>query len=125
LIGGVILFAGFLLLALIGVMTRMSQLRAFHLEEVPQLAEYMPRIPAQERLHGLSLDRRQGFLSAAGMVAVVTAVLIGGSAGLLASVLSRHSLSVALPIGALVAIAAGLGLTEHQRAAWMRAESAL
>jgi hypothetical protein len=63
-----------------GYARRMSRLRAFYLEEVPQLAEYMPRVPAQERLHGLSLDRRQGLLTAAGMVAVVTAVLIGGSA---------------------------------------------
>jgi hypothetical protein len=128
-------------MALIGVMTflrvlqsgiedhgyarRMSRIRAFYLEEVPQLAEYMPRVPPQERLHGLSLDRRQGLLTAAGMVAVVTAVLIGGSAGLLASVLSGHSLAVALPIGAVLAVAAGLGLTEYQRAAWRRDESAL
>jgi hypothetical protein len=59
------------------------------------------------------------------MVAVVSAVLIGGSAGLLASVLSGHSPPVALPVGAVVAVAAALGLTEYQRAAWMRAESAL
>ena len=98
-------------LALIGLMTfqrvlqsgiedhgyarRITRLRAFYFEQVPQLASYMPRVPAAERLsaHGLSRDRLQGFLTAAGMVAVVTAVLIGGTAGLLCSVLFNHSLA--------------------------------
>jgi hypothetical protein len=57
------------------------------------------------------------------MVAVVTAVLVGGSAGLLASVLSSHSLPVALPVGALVAAAALFGLTEYQRAIWLRGDA--
>jgi hypothetical protein len=129
-------------LALIGLMTfervlqsgiedhgyarRISQLRAFYFEQVPQLTEYMPRIPLQERISvlGLSHGRRQGFLTAAGMIAVVTAVLTGGCAGLLCSVLFNHSLAPALSVGAVVAIASVLGLTEYQRAVWMRADAA-
>ena len=79
-------------LALIGLMTfqralqsgiedhgyarRISRLRAFYFERVPQLTDYMPRVPAQEGIsaRGLSGGRGQGFLTTAGMVAVVTAV---------------------------------------------------
>jgi hypothetical protein len=125
-------------LALIGLMTfervlqsgiedhgyarRISRLRAFYFEQVPQLTSYMPPVPAEERLsvHGLSRGRLQGFLTAAGLVAVVTAVLVGGTAGLLCSVLFNHSLAPALIVGAAVALAALCGLTEYQRAAWSR-----
>jgi hypothetical protein len=90
-------------LALIGLMTfqrvlqsgvedhgyarRISRLRVFYFERVPQLAEYMSRVPAEEgtSARGLSHGRGQGFLTTAGMVAVVTAVLVGGFAGLLCS----------------------------------------
>jgi hypothetical protein len=100
-------------LALIGLMTfqrvlqsgiedhdyarRISRLRAFYFEQVPQLGAYMPRVTAQERLsaRGLSHGRLQGFLTAAGMVAVVTAVLVGGSAAMLGSVLLDHLLAPA------------------------------
>lgn len=128
-------------LALIGLMTfqralqsgiedhgyarRISRLRAFYFERVPQLTDYMPRVPAQEGIsaRGLSGGRGQGFLTTAGMVAVVTAVLVGGFAGLLCSVLVDHRLAPALSAGAVVAIAALLLLTEYQRASWIRTDS--
>lgn len=108
-----------------GYARRIAQLRAFYFEQVPQLTPYMPRVPAQERIvaRGLSQGRLQGFLTTAGMVAVVTAALVGGGAGLLASVLSSHSLAVSLPVGAVVAAAALAALTEFQRATWLRAEA--
>jgi hypothetical protein len=110
-----------------GYAERISQLRRFYFDQVPQLTPYMPRLPPQERViaRGLSDRRVQGFLTTAGMVAVVTAVLVGGAAGLLASVLSSHSLPIALPVGAVVAAVAVLGLTEYQRATWKHAEAAL
>ena len=52
-------------------------------------------------------------------------MLVGGAAGLLASVLSNHSLPIALPVGAVVAAVAPLGLTEYQRATWRHAEAAI
>jgi hypothetical protein len=99
-----------------GYAQRITQLRAFYFERVPELTPFMPRVPPQERIiaRGLSHGRLQGFLTAAGMVAVVTAVLVGGAAGLLGSVLSHHSLPIALA-----------GLTEYQRATWIRADAAL
>jgi hypothetical protein len=108
-----------------GYARRISRLRAFYFERVPQLTEYMPRVPAQEGIsaRGLSHGRGQGFLTTAGMVAVVTAVLVGGFAGLLCSVLFEHRLAPALSAGAVVAIAALVALTEYQRAAWIRTDS--
>ena len=74
-------------------------------------------------MHGLSHGRGQGFLTTAGMVAVVTAVIIGGFAGLLCSVLFDHRLAPALSVGAVVAVGASVALTEYQRAAWIRTDS--
>jgi hypothetical protein len=129
-------------LALIGLMTfervlqsgvedhdyarRIAQLRTFYFDQVPLLIEWMPRVPAQEQLsaRGLSGGRAQGFLTAAGMVAIVTAVLLGGAAGLVCSVLFNHALAPALGAGAVVAIAGLFGLTEYQRSVWIRADAA-
>jgi hypothetical protein len=107
-----------------GYARRIPRLRAFYFERVPQLSEYMPRVPAQEGIlaRGLSHGRGQGFLTTAGMVAVVTAVLVGGFAGLLCSVLFDHRLAPALSAGAVVAIAALVALTECQLAAWIRTD---
>jgi hypothetical protein len=128
-------------LALIGLMTfqrvlqtgiedhgyarRISRLRGFYFERVPQLTDYMPRVPAQEGIsaRGLSAGRGQGFLTTAGMVAVVTAVLVGGFAGLLGSVLFDHRLAPALSAGAVVGVVSLFALTEYQRAAWIRTDS--
>ena len=91
------------------------------------MSEYMPRVPAQQGIsaRGLSRGRGQDFFTTAGMVVVVTAVLVGGLAGLLCSVLFDHRLAPALSAGAVVAIAALVALTEYQRAAWIRTDSSI
>ena len=88
------------------------------------MSEYMPRVPAQQGIsaRGLSHGRGQDFFTTAGMVVVATAVLVGGLAGLLCSVLFDHRLAPALSAGAVVAIAALVALTEYQRAAWIRTD---
>jgi hypothetical protein len=108
-----------------GYARRISRLRAFYFDRVPQLTKYMPRVPAEEDIaaRGLAHGRRQGFLTTAGMVAVVTAVLVGGFAGLLCSVVFDHRLAPSLSAGAVVAVAALFALTEYQRAAWLRSDS--
>ena len=68
--------------------------------------------------------RAQRFLTAAGMVAIVTAVLLGGAAGLVCSVLFNHALAPALGAGAVVAIAGLFGLIGYQRNVWIRADAA-
>jgi len=108
-----------------GYARRISRLRGFYFESVPQLTNYIPRAPAEEAIsaRGLSHGRGQGFLTTAGMMAVITAVLIGGFAGLLCSVLFDHRLALALSGGAVLAAGALLALTEYQRAAWIRADA--
>ncbi len=62
----------------------------------------------------------QGFLTVAGLVGVITAVLGGSAAGLLAGIAAGHSLVAALAVGAVVASAALTGLMRYQHSAWKR-----
>ena len=64
------------------------------------------------------------FLTVAGMVAVITAVLAGSAGGLLAAVASGHSLVAALVAGVVVAAAALTGLMWYQNSAWIRGSRA-
>jgi hypothetical protein len=61
-------------------------------------------------------------VTVAGMIAVITAVLSGSAGGLLAAVVSGHSLVVALVAGVVVATAALTGLMRYQNSAWMAFE---
>ena len=58
------------------------------------------------------------------MVGVVTAVLAGSAAGLLAAVATDDSLVAALVAGAVVGVATLAWLMRHQRSAWKRARAA-
>ena len=62
----------------------------------------------------------QQFVTLAGMVAVITAVLAGSAGGLLAAVASGHSLVAALVAGVVVAAGALTGLMRYQNSAWIR-----
>jgi hypothetical protein len=55
---------------------------------------------------------------------VITAVLSGSAAGLLAAVVSGHSLVAALAGGVPVAAAALTGLMRYQNSAWIRGTTA-
>jgi hypothetical protein len=63
-------------------------------------------------------------VTVAGMVAVITAVLAGSAGGLLAAVVSGHSLVAALVAGVVVAAAALTGLMRYQNSAWIRGTTA-
>ena len=56
------------------------------------------------------------FVTVAGMVAVITAVLAGSAGGLLAAVTSGHLLVA----GVVVAAAALAGLMRYQNSAWIQ-----
>ena len=73
---------------------------------------------------GRGLRLWQQFLTVAGMVAGITAVLAGSASGLLAVVASGHSLLVALVAGVVVAAAALTWLMRYQNAVWIRATAA-
>jgi hypothetical protein len=91
-----------------GYARRVARLRGYYFEYAPELVGYLLSVPPAERLRmqGLRGGWWQGFLTVAGMVAVVTAVLAGSTAGLLAAVVSGHSLVAALVAGVLVAVVA-------------------
>jgi len=81
-------------------------------------------VPAAQRLNiqGLRGGPWQTFVTVAGMVSVVTAVLAGSAAGLLAAIVSGQPLIAALVAGVLVAIAVLIVLMRRQTAAWQRAD---
>jgi hypothetical protein len=109
-----------------GYTRRIARLRGYYFQYAPELAGYLLSVPAAERLRmqGLQGAAWQGFLTVAGMVAVVTAVLAGSTAGLLAAVVSGHSLVAALVAGVLVAVTALVWLMRYQRSAWERVSTA-
>ena len=109
-----------------GYTRRIARLRGYYFQYAPELAGYLLSVPAAERLRmqGLQGAAWQGFLTVAGMVAVVTAVLAGSTAGLLAAVVPGHSLVAALVAGVLVAVTALVWLMRYQRSAWERVSTA-
>jgi hypothetical protein len=78
-----------------GYARRIALLRGYYFDQAPELTPYLLSVPHEERLHvqGLWGGRWQKFRTVAGMVAVVTAVLAGSAIGLLAAVVSDHSLA--------------------------------
>ena len=109
-----------------GYARRIALLRAYYFDEAPELAPYLLSVPPEARLEvqGLWGGRWQGFRTVAGMVAVITAVVAGSAAGLLAAVVSDHSLAAALAAGGLVAVPALILLMRYQRSAWRRSAEA-
>jgi hypothetical protein len=110
-----------------GYTRRIERLRGYYFQYAPELVGYLLGVPQTERLRIQGVGgggRWQGFLTVAGMVGVVTAVLAGSAAGLLAAVVSGHSLVVALVAGVLVAVVALLWLMRYQRSAWERVSAA-
>jgi hypothetical protein len=109
-----------------GYAHRIARLRGYYFQYAPELEGYLLSVPPTERLHiqGLRGGRWQVFLTVAGMVGVVTAVLAGSAAGLLAAVASGHSLVVALVVGVVVAVAVLVWLMRFQASAWDRVSTA-
>jgi hypothetical protein len=106
----------------LGYASRIARLRGYYFQYAPELAGYLLSVPPQERLHlqAIGGGRSQKFLTAAAMVGLVTAVLAGSAAGLLAAVVAGHVLIT----GVLVAIVMFAALIRFQVSAWRR-EAAL
>ena len=109
-----------------GYAQRIARLRGYYFQYAPELVGHLLSVPAAERLRiqGLKSGRWQKFVTIAGMVSVVTAVLAGSGAGLLAAVVTGDNLVAALVAGLLVALAALAALLRIQAAAWDRASTA-
>lgn len=105
-----------------GYAERIARLRAYYFDSAPELAPYLASVPPPQRLviQGLRGGYRQGFRTIAGMVSVVTAVLAGAAAGLIAAIADGHSGVAGFVTGAIVGIAVLAVLMEFQREAWQR-----
>jgi hypothetical protein len=105
------------------LMRRVALLREYYFREAPELRQYLVTVPLSEVLTAGSLlaGRGQSLRTVAGMVAVVTAVLAGATAGLIAIAASSHSLAAALISGVVVALAAMTVLMRFQERAYRRA----
>jgi len=95
-----------------------------------RLQQYLVTVPLSEVLTAGSLLagrgqllRGQSLRTVAGMVGVITAVLAGATAGLVAIAGSSHSLAAALISGVLVSLAAMAVLMRFQERAYRRAQT--
>jgi hypothetical protein len=103
---------------------RIAQLRDYYLDHAPELSGYLVNPAERLPTPGRGIGLWQQFVTVAGMVAVITAVLAGSAGGLLAAVVSGHSLVAALIVGLVVAAAALTGLMRYQNSAWIRGSAA-
>jgi hypothetical protein len=104
----------------LGYARRIAQLRDYYFGHAPEVAGYLSRPAERLPAAGLGIGLWQQFVTAAGMVAVITAVLSGSAGGLLTAVVSGHSLVAALVVGVVVAVAALTMLMRYQNSAWIR-----
>ena len=106
-----------------GYAQRIARLRGFYFDWAPEMTGYLARVPPPQRLviQGLDTGHWQGSRTIAGMVSVVTAVLAGSAAGLIAAVAAGHSAVAGFVTGGAVTFAAVVALMRVQNAAWRRA----
>jgi len=103
-----------------GYAERIARLRAYYFDCAPEITSYLASVPPPQRLaiQGLRAGSWQGFRTVAGMVGVVTAVLAGSTAGLIAAVAADHSGVVGFITGGVVALAVLVALMRFQSSAW-------
>jgi hypothetical protein len=103
-----------------GYAQRIARLRAFYFDCAPEIAGYLVSVPPPRRLsiQGLDAGPWQGSRTIAGMVGVVTAVLAGSAAGLIAVVAAGHSAVAGFVAGGVVAVATLGTLMRFQNSAW-------
>jgi hypothetical protein len=126
----------------LGYARRIALLRGYYFDEAPELIPYLLGVPEllqadlpQPPLHAGAEEKRppqvQGlrgghwhaYRTVAGMVAFITAVLAGSGVGLLAAILTAHSLAAALAAGGTTAVATLAVLIRYQESAWKRSAS--
>jgi membrane protein implicated in regulation of membrane protease activity len=97
---------------------RIARLRSYYFRHAPELTDYLLSVSPEKRLvvQGLATGSWQALLTIPGMVAVITGVLVGATAGTLVAVVSDHSLTAALAIGCVAAVATIWGLWRRGQA---------
>jgi hypothetical protein len=95
---------------------RIARLRAYYFDYAPELTHYLAstRQLAAHGFHGQVLQ------TIAGMIGVVTAVLTGSAAGLLATVVAGHSGVAGFTAGGVTGVTVLAALMWYQHSAWGR-----
>jgi hypothetical protein len=103
-----------------GYAQRIARLRGFYFDYAPEITGYLVSVPPPQRLsiQGLDTGCWRGSRTIAGMVGVVTAVLVGSAAGLIAAVAAGHSAVAGFGTGAAAAVATVVALMRFQSLAW-------
>jgi hypothetical protein len=108
----------------LGYARRIARLRAYYFDNAPELMPYLLSIEPERRLRvqGLAGGYFQEFRTVAGMVAVITAVLVGAEAGLAVIwVFDAPAASFAaggvVALGSLFAMMKYMGSASHRAAA--------
>lgn len=105
----------------LGYERRIALLRGYYFDEAPELIPYLLSVPEQHRLRVDVLGGRwQAYRTVASMIALITAVLAGSAVGLLAAIISAHSLAAALAVGGTAAVATLAALMRRQGSVWKR-----
>jgi hypothetical protein len=102
---------------------RIARLRAYYFDFAPELTHYLASVPPSRRLAilGLRSGYWPAFRTTAGMIGVVTAVLTGSAAGLLATIAASHSAVAGFVTGGLVGAAVLAALMWFHFSAWAQA----
>src|SRR5215469_15010057 len=100
-----------------GYAQRIARLRAFYFDRVPEITGYLISVPPPQRLSIQGLDTGS-WRGSRTIVGVVTAVLAGSAAGLIAAVAADHSAMVGFATGGVVAVATAVALMRWQHSAW-------
>ena len=102
---------------------RIARRRAFYFDHAPELTGYLVSVPPAQRLsiQGLDTGYWRGSRTIAAMAGVVTAVLAGSAAGLIAAVAADHSAAAGFATGGVAALATVAALMRVQRSAWRQA----
>ena len=106
---------------------RIARLRVYYFDFAPELTHYLASVPPSRRLAILGL--RSGYWPAlrttAGMIGMVTAVLTGSAAGLLAAIAAGHSAVAGFVTGGVAGVAVLVALMWFQLSAWVQAHQQL
>jgi hypothetical protein len=102
---------------------RIARLRGYYFDFAPELTHYLASAPPSRRLALLGLHSGvwPAIRTTAGMIGVVTAVLTGSAAGLLATIAASHSAVAGFVTGGVVGVAVLVALMRYQLSAWVRA----
>jgi hypothetical protein len=105
-----------------------NRIRHLYQEHAPEMLPYFVLSSSDDKAsvmgnQAMHAGWLQTFLSTAGMIAVITSVLIGGFAGILVAELLGGSLLISAGVGAAAFLASVIGLQRYQWTVWGRSQA--